>query len=118
MPIEMKNANNGIGVIFTGRSIITENEYLDSYKEHLSQDEDKYQMYRYGIHDWTAVTKVKVSSNAIRQVATLSIDAAKINPIVVTVLVATQDITFGLSNTSLGLAETHRLTQRYFLTQG
>ena len=97
MPIEMKDSDNGLGVIFIGRGIVGEIEYLDLYRKHLAQDKDKYQKYRYCLNDWEEVTGVEVSSNAIDQIAGLCIDSAKINPYPVIALIATKDITYGLS---------------------
>ncbi len=95
MPIEMKDSDNGLGVIVTGRRIVSENEYVNSYKKHLSQDRNKYQ--KYSLNDWSTVTEVKVSSDAIAQIAELCKNAAKINPDVIVAHIANKDITFGLS---------------------
>ncbi len=97
MPIEMKDADNGLGVIFTGRGVITENEYAESYTKHLTQDREKFKNYRYGLNDWTAVTKVEVSTQAIDEIARLCNEALKINPHPVVAHVADKNITFGLS---------------------
>ena len=97
MPIEMKDADNGLGIIVTGRGVITENEYVGSYTRHLTQDRDKLKNYRYNLNDWTAVTKVEVSTKAINQIAQLCSDAMKINPDAVVAHVADKQITFGLS---------------------
>ena len=98
MPIDIKNdADNGLGVIFTGRRIITDNECLDIYKKHLIQDQDKYQKYRYSLNDWMAVTEVAVSSDTIDQIADFCKSAAKINPDLIVTHAANKDITFGLS---------------------
>ena len=96
MSIEIKDSDNGLGVIVTGRGVVTENEYLDSYKKHLSQDREKYQKYRYSLNDWTAATNVEVSSDAISQIAGLCKSSAKINPDCIVAHVADKDIAFGL----------------------
>jgi hypothetical protein len=97
MPIDIKDSDSALGVIFTGHRILTENEYLDTYKKHLLQDRDKFQKYRYSLNDWTAVTEVKVSSDAIAQIADLCRNAAKINPDIFVAHAANKTITFGLS---------------------
>jgi hypothetical protein len=97
MPIDINDSDNGLGVVVIGSGILTDNEYLATYIEHLSQGEDKYQKYKYGLHDWTAVTSVEISNDAIAQIAYRCMDAAKINPDLVTAHVADKDITFGLS---------------------
>ena len=97
MPIDIKDLDNGLGVIFTGRRILTENEYLDIYKKHLTQDRDKFQKYGYSLNDWEAVTEVEISSDAIAQIAYLCKNDAKINPGLVVAHAANKTITFGLS---------------------
>lgn len=64
MPIEIKDSDNGLVVIFTGSRIVAENEYLDIYKQHLTQERDQFRTYKYSLNDWTAVTEVAVSSGA------------------------------------------------------
>jgi hypothetical protein len=97
MPIDIKDTDNGLGIIFSGSRIITENEYLDIYKKHLTQDRDKFQKYAYSLNDWTAVAEVEVSSGAIAQIADLCKNAATINPDLVVTHSSNQAITYGLS---------------------
>ena len=80
---------------FIGRSIITENEFFNAYKKHLTQDKDKYRKYIYGLHDFTEVTEINVSTDAFREIADFAVNASKINPDAITALVASKDITFG-----------------------
>ena len=98
MPIEMKDSDHGLGVVNTSRRVITENEYLDSYKNHLSQDKDKFQKYRYSLNDWSEATDVEVPSNSIAQISELcKKKSATINPYPVVSQAAAKDTTFGLS---------------------
>ena len=97
MPIEVADTDNGLGVIVTGEGVVTDEDYLPLYRAHLSQDREKYSKYRYGLHDWSAVTDARVSNKAINEVAELCKEAALINPYPVSALVAPGDLTFGLS---------------------
>ena len=97
MPIEIKDSDNGLGVVITGRGIVTEDEYLELFKEHLAQAGDQFKKYRYSLNDWTEVSAVEVTSDAIAQIAELCKQAAKINPDPVVAHVAARDITFGLA---------------------
>jgi hypothetical protein len=42
MPIEITDCDGGIGVIIAGRGIITDQEYINSMKGHLTQDKEKF----------------------------------------------------------------------------
>ena len=97
MPVEIKDLDDGVGVIITGWGILTEEEWIDSLAKHLTQDKDKFKKYRYSLSDYTAVTETKISNNAINVIATYCEDASEVNPKPVVVIVADQDILFGLS---------------------
>ena len=76
---------------------MTDQEYIDALTKQLTQDDQKLKKYRYCLSDWTEVTEVDLSTNAITRIAWLSKKAAEINPDVVVATVANQDLTFGLS---------------------
>lgn len=97
MPIEIKDIHGGQGAIITGREIVTENKFINAFKQHLAQDEDKFKKYRYSLSDYSAVTKVDVSTEAIRFISELCEIASEINPDVVVAIVADLDIIYGLS---------------------
>ena len=80
MPIEVKEVNGGLGVTITARGVVTDAEYLDALGKHLTTDQETLKTYRYSLSDYTAVTKVDISAEAIRVVASLCTRAAKINP--------------------------------------
>lgn len=97
MPMEVRDVNGGLGVIIVGRGVVTDKEYIDAIEEHLSQDPDKYVKYRYALCDYTAVTKVEVSTSAICRVVEMCRRAAEINPHAVLAVVADRDLTYGLA---------------------
>jgi hypothetical protein len=49
MPIEIRDLDNGIGVLISGTGVVTEEEFVDSHKKHLTQDEEKFKKYRYSM---------------------------------------------------------------------
>ena len=79
MPMETKDLDGGVGVLISASGLVTETEYLDALTKHLTQDEEKFKKYRYTLCDYTAITDVEVSADAIRRVAELSKTAAVIN---------------------------------------
>jgi hypothetical protein len=97
MPILIRDLNGGVGVSVTGWGVITEKEYVDALRKNLTQDNHKFKKYRYCLSDWTAVSKVTISTKAIELIAWLSKSAALVNPEVVIATVADQDIMYGLS---------------------
>ena len=97
MPHERKDCDGGLGNIIEGRGSITDQEYLDFFKRHLTQDEEKFKKYKYSILDYTAATKVEVSKEAIQFIAGLCINASKVNPDPVIAFAADSDLIYGLS---------------------
>ena len=95
MPIDIKDLDGGIGVSITGHGTLTDGEYLDALKKHLTQD--KFKKYKYSLADYSEITHVEVTTETIEHVADLCIAASKVNSGVVAAIVATQDLTFGLS---------------------
>ena len=97
MPIEIKDVQDGLGVVITGWGVLTEKEFIDAFKEHLTQDEEKFRKYRYSIADYTALTKEEISNEAFVLLADFCVSAAENNSEVVVATVADQDLIFGLS---------------------
>lgn len=97
MPIEIRDMDGGIGNLIVGAGEVTEEEYIDALKKHLTQNRDKFKKYRYSIIDFTKVTEASVSSKAISLIANLCKGAAKVNPDPVVAVVANQELIYGLS---------------------
>ena len=105
MPIEIRDVSDGLGVLITGRGLITEKEYVDVLTKHLTQDSHKLKKYRYCFADWTAVSKAEISTKAINLIASLNISAGRVNPNVILASVADQDSMYGLSRMAQTLRE-------------
>jgi hypothetical protein len=67
MPIEIKDLEGGLGNIILGRGIVTEEEFVDVLKKHLTQDKEKFKKYRYSLTDYTAVTKVEFPQKQLNE---------------------------------------------------
>ncbi len=97
MPIEIYDLDNGIGVLIKGHGVVTNDEYSNTLKKHLTQDPDKIKKYRYSLSDYTEVTKAEVRTETIKIIANRCISASKVNPNIVHATVSSQDLIFGLS---------------------
>ena len=97
MPIDINDCDGGIGVRLVFRGIVTDQEYLESLKRHLTQDNEKFKKYRYSLTDLCAMTEADVTNETIQHVAYLCEEASKINPNPVVVLFTDNDLFYGLS---------------------
>ena len=97
MSIETTDLDGGIGVLFVGRGIVTNQEYIDTYERHLKQDKEKFSKYRYSLSDFTQVTDADVNNDSIQFIAGLCISASRINPYPIVALVADMSLVYGLS---------------------
>ena len=97
MPIEIRDLDGGLGNIILGRGTVTEAEYVDVLKKHLTQDKAKFKKYRCSLIDLTAVSKVEVSTKAIKLIAEHCMSAAIGNSEIVVAEVADKDLIFGLA---------------------
>ena len=96
MPIKIKDLQGGLGNIIEGFGVLTDKEYVDALKEHLTQDREKFKRYRYSLGDFTAITKAEVSPKSISLIADLCVSAAKANREVIVGIAGAQDLVFGL----------------------
>ena len=97
MPIETRDLDGGLGSTMIAWGLLREGEFVDLYEKHFGQDAEKFRKYRYNISDYTELTKVDVSSHAIRWLAGLAQNKSKINPESVIAIVVAQDLIFGLA---------------------
>jgi hypothetical protein len=97
MAIEIRDVRDGLGVMITATGFLSEEEYLDSLRQHLTQDREKFKRYRYSLSDFSDLTGFEIRTSAVRTVADLCRSAARVNPDMVVAVVAAQDAAFGLS---------------------
>lgn len=100
MSIQITDLDGGIGVLIVGQGIVTDEEYVQAFTKHLTQDAEKFKKYRYSLSDYTAVDKALISSEAIQKIAKLSLKASAINPQLIIATASRQDLIYGLSRMS------------------
>ena len=96
MPIIIKDVQDGLGVIITGSGVVTDEDYLNEFRKHLTQDKEKIAKYRYTLGDYSAATEVNVTYDAIQEVSEMCLGVSKIVPEQLVALVASRDLTYGL----------------------
>lgn len=97
MPIEIKDMDAGRGVIICGRGFLSDQEYNQALREHLSQPTEKLRGYYWSFSDFTAITGTDAKTETIREVARMCVNAAESNVDPVVAIAGTQDVAFGLS---------------------
>lgn len=97
MPIVIRQADGGLGVIVTASGAVSEREYLDFYEAQLTAPAAAVLAHRYCLTDYTAVESVDISAGAIAHVAALTRKAARTALPTVTAIVASQDLIYGLT---------------------
>lgn len=80
MPIEIKECDGGMGNIIESRGLVTDQELIDSFKRHLTQNPEKFKTYKYILFDHTALTKMEITSETVELIAGLWADTSRVNP--------------------------------------
>ena len=97
MPIEIKDSDGGLGNIIISRGILTDKEFVDALKQHLTQDKNKFRNYKYSLCDHSAVKKLEVSTQSIQQIADYCKKSSIVNSKAIVALVAKHDVIYGMS---------------------
>ena len=87
MPIEIKDSDGGIGNIIAIHGLITNQELIDAFKEHLTQDIEKFKKYKYILFDHTGLTKMDITDETVEFISGIGADASKINPELIAAMV-------------------------------
>ncbi len=80
MPIEIKDCDEGIGVIIETHEWLTDQELIDAFDDHLAPDPEKFKQYKYILIDHFALTKVDITDETIDRISGLFADASQLNP--------------------------------------
>ena len=80
MPIDIKEGDGGIGNIVESRGRVTDQDLIDSLKQHLTQEKAKFKKYKYILIDHTALTKVDLSDETVESIAGLYEEISRNNP--------------------------------------
>jgi hypothetical protein len=97
MPVEITDVDDGLGNLITATGVVTDDEYVESCRRHLTQDPARFARYRFSLADFSQATRLDVSTEAIRQVVDLCIQAAEANADTVVAVVVPTDLGFGLA---------------------
>ncbi len=95
MPIELKYLDGG-GSLLVGTGTLTGREILSAINA-VHETEEKTRAIVFQIGDFRLVEKVDISSMDIRRISERDIRTSKINPQLITAVVAGKDVVFGLS---------------------
>jgi hypothetical protein len=114
MSIEIRDLDGGLGNLILGSGILDDEEYLETFRKLLMQDEKIFKKYRYSLCDWTQFVKVNISIDAAQKVADLCKIASSVNPDIVVGVVAKSELAFGLSRMSQMLMEPTGWDHRVF----
>ena len=95
MPIELKYVNGAAGVEFVCQGRVTGAEIIEANKSVYRHE--AFVKLKYQLIDRTNCTDYQVSNAEIEQIARQDMGAAKINPNMIVVFVATTDLQYGLT---------------------
>lgn len=95
MSVETISLDNNIGIIHTWKNEVSGSDVLHVLKELFSKN--VFKEYKYWVTDFTGITKFPISQDEINQVVSLDKQAEKVNPNIIIVVIASEDLHFGLS---------------------
>jgi len=87
MPVEIRDCDGGIGTTVENRGMVTDQELIESLKNHLSQDKDKFKKYKYILIDNTELTKAVFTDETVQFIAGQLADDSRVNPDIVVAMV-------------------------------
>lgn len=106
--------SEGQGVLFYAYDFLDEGDFLRVFRKHFDTPADRFSGYRYTISDFTEVASTNLSASAIRKMSDWAAGAAANNADAVVCIIASSDVTFGLSRMEHSLVEDTGWLQREF----
>ena len=97
MPIDIKDADNGLGIIITASGFLSEDDFFNVGRRVLIKNGDKSYKFKYCLWVYTKTNQIDFSSPAIEQIAKMFTKAIKVNPEAIVATVANQDLAYGIS---------------------
>jgi hypothetical protein len=97
MPIEIRDVDGSLGNLITATGFLSQSEYVEAIRQHLTQDGEKFRGYSFSLSDYNGITGADVPTRAIESVASMCKRAADLNPDAVVAVVAERDLEYGLS---------------------
>ena len=92
MPIEIKNCDGGNGIVIVIKGLVTDQELINAFEVHLTQDTEKFKRYKYILFDHTGLTKINITDKTVEFIAGIGADASKVNPDLIAAVVANVSI--------------------------
>jgi hypothetical protein len=96
MPIDISYLDNGTGLLYTGRGLLTGKDVLDAGGSAFASRE-KARSYQYGLADYSRVLDLDISNHDLEQMVILYKKAAEKAPGMCVALVGVQDFVFGIA---------------------
>jgi hypothetical protein len=103
VPVDIQDCDGGIGIIIAFRGMATDQDLIDSLKNHLSHDNDKFRKYKYILIDSTDLTKVVFTNETVEFISGQLSGDARVNPdpvvavVVYVAMTANTDLLNGVS---------------------
>ncbi len=111
---EISYRNDG-GVILSWKGLVTGKELIDAFSEIYATDE-QIKRIAYQLVIFTKSEEIMVTTNDLKEVASLDIRASKVNPSMLVAVVGERDIVFGLSRMWEAFVDDAPLKTRVFRT--
>ena len=97
MPVKITELDDGLGNLINGEGHVTGQEFFNALSEHASKPEEQLKKYIYSISDYTEITGSDVALDYLYKSALVMNDFSKINPDILIVIAATDNIAYNLA---------------------
>jgi hypothetical protein len=96
MPIMIKSLDNGLGISFTGKGIVTGEDLINATRKIFSSEES-IRKSRYGMLDFSKIEWFNTTSTELKIVTDMDTRAARINPDLIITIITEESSAYGLS---------------------
>ena len=97
MPIEIRFADNRLGVVLRTVGSVSSREFIDTHVAFFHENKRALATIRYWYSDFSDADAFDVTSNDFRRLADACMDLARVNTTVIVAICAPQMLEFGLS---------------------
>ena len=88
MPLEINDCDGGIGNIIVSQGTVTDQELIDSFQRHLTDNIERVKGYKYILIDHTALTRLDITDETVELIAARLADTSRINMDCIVAMVA------------------------------
>ena len=96
MPIEVKYSDNGIGVLLTGKGIVSGDDIIISNRKIFSSTE-RMKKLKYGLIDYLNITRFNVSNSEVEIIVSQEKEASEYISDGVVAVASNKDLAFGIN---------------------